>query len=135
MSKMVTKLTTKPISDAEIARSARIIFKRLERGSPACQSSRRSNVSRFGALMCTDGKIRLTWWYNNCVGVNGIGLSSKILNLWGTTTLFEMKFNSNGWRNLNPYTMNMIVRKLEKAREKIGKDIDECLADDKWTYL
>ena len=115
MSAVVENIISNPVSDFEIVRASRVIFKRLERGSPAFQNSPITDVTKFSAVLCRDGKIRLTQWYHNLINTSGVMLSDKITELGDVESNFEM--DSNGWQCVNSYTMDGIVHQLEQARK------------------
>ena len=78
-------------SDAEIERIAEIVERRLNEGSPNAQQGYNTDVNTFSAVLCDDGKIRLTQWYNDGINTSGVMLSDAIAN----KGVSESRFCSN----------------------------------------
>ena len=109
-------LVQRTVSDAEINRSASCILKRLKTGSQAAYNSRYSNVTEFHAILCKDGKIRLSRWHTSSIGLSCYNLGAKLFSLWDCSIPFRMKLDR--WSNKEKVlTRKQIILKLKKARE------------------
>lgn len=109
-------LVQRKVSDAEINRSASCILKRLKTGSQAAYNSKYSNVTEFHAILCKDGKIRLSRWHTSGIGLSCYNLGAKLFSLWDCSIPFRTKLARWSAKE-NVLTRKQIILKLKKARK------------------
>ena len=108
-------LVQRKISDAEINRSTSSILKRLKAGSDTSHN----NMTEFHAILCKDGKIRLSRWHTNGMGLSRYQLTGKLFDLWVDSVSFRTR--SGGWYNTEEkiLTKKQIIFQLKKARKRL----------------